>query len=125
MKRFVLCVFVGLALGCFADEHDYYLISGTDDKSDFYTGAMWRNADDAPASTATAGNRYWVNGTAGFYADDESFAGDLLAFGTPLDQADSPVPQDTYEAGDEGIAAHIIGKGRLQLGKVGCILIFR
>lgn len=91
MKGCVLCVFVGLTISCFADEHDYYLISGTDDKSNFYTGATWRNADDAPASKAKASNRYWINGTVGFH-DSGDFAGDRLAFGTPLDQADSPVP---------------------------------
>ena len=91
MKGCVLCVFVGLTISCFADEHDYYLISGTGDSSNFYTGASWRNADDAPASAATAGNRYWINGTVGFH-DSGDFAGDRLAFGTPLDQAESPVP---------------------------------
>ena len=70
---------------------DYYLIPETTDKSYCYQ-KIWRCSAEATTGEApTAGNSYWINGTVGL-ADSGDFPGDRLAFGTPVEQADSPVP---------------------------------
>ena len=90
--RLIHMGFIGLtALSSFADGQDYYLTTVSSDKTDFYTGAVWRTPENETPSAPSAGNRYWVNGTAGFYGSGD-FAGEQLAFGTPLLQDDSPVP---------------------------------